>query len=195
MTAAAYKAQNELGFEGDSFLKEAFKEMIRFNGIRTIIETGSYLGSTTKQLSSMVEKVYTIEINREYFEITRAKCAEENVFPYFGNSSELLPGMLEFAKDKGPIICWLDAHWGPYNPLLDELKAIKESELKPCIIVHDFKVPDHPELGFDSYAGQDYEWSWIEESINNIYGKDGYKYYYNSQAEGAKRGVIFIEPK
>jgi hypothetical protein len=62
-------------------------------------------------------------------------------------------------------------------------------------MIHDFKVPDHPELGFDSYDGQDYEWDWIEGHVEAIYGKDGYIKSYNTDAVGAKRGVVVIEPK
>lgn len=195
MTAAQYKEQNELGFEGDRFLKEEFKKIIDRHQIGLLIESGSYLGSTTRQLASMVPIVVTIEINPEYHAIAADKCKGLKTNHYLGNSADVLPEILAGVHIDEKILIFCDAHWNQYNPLLDELKAIKESGFKPCIIVHDFKVPSIPELGFDTYAGQDYEWSWIEESINNIYGKDGYTYYYNSQAEGAKRGVIFIEPK
>ncbi len=195
MTVAQYKAQNELGFEGDRFLKEEFQKIIDRHKIGVLIETGSYLGSTTRQFASMAPIVVTIEINPEYYACAAEKCQGMETRHYLGNSADVLPEILAGINTNVKLLVFADAHWAAYNPLLDELKAIKESGFKPVIVIHDFKVPDHPELGFDSYAGQDYEWSWIEESVNNIYGKDGYTYYYNSEAEGAKRGVIFIEPK
>ena len=97
-------------------------------------------------------------------------------------------------KDKS-VLLFLDAHWESHNPLLEELQIIKDKGMKPVIAIHDFFVPEHPELGFDSYAGQDYNWEWIASSIESIYGADGYKYFYNSEAEGMKRGVVFIMPK
>lgn len=198
MTAQDYLDQNAKGFEGDSYLKAEFERLIAKNDIKTIIETGSYLGATTRQFCQMVDNVITIEINKEYHEIAKARGVTGNsrqAHYDFGNSVDLLPRIIPQARHYGNILFFLDAHWNDYNPLLDELAIIADEELRPCIAIHDFKVPDHPELGYDSYAGQDYEWSWIEESINNIYGKDGYTYHYNSQAEGAMRGVIFIEPK
>jgi hypothetical protein len=86
---------------------------------------------------------------------------------------------------------YLDAHSHIETPLLDELKAIAEAEIKPIIVIHDWKIPDRPDLGYDSYNGQDYTFEWIKPSIEAIYG-DEYAYYYNNQAEGAKRGVIYI---
>jgi hypothetical protein len=87
-----------------------------------------------------------------------------------------------------------DSHWGPNNPLLEELKIIKAAGHKPHIIIHDFKVPGHPELGYDTYNGQDYEFDWIKAGIEEIYGTDGYGIKYNSDAIGAKRGIIYIYP-
>lgn len=97
--------------------------------------------------------------------------------------------------DTQPLI-FLDAHWYK-NPLLSELHAIATHGIKPVIAIHDFKVPDHPELGYDVYAKQNitYDFAYIKESIENIYGKDGYEYHYNSEATGDKRGCIFIYPK
>jgi hypothetical protein len=90
------------------------------------------------------------------------------------------------------VLLFLDAHWEASCPLLDELAAIAESGMKPIIAIHDFKVPNK-DFGFDSYNGQDYTWDWIAPSIEKIYGKD-FKHYYNTVAEGAKRGCVFIEP-
>lgn len=193
---------NAMGFEGDMILKAEFKKLIEKHNINIIFETGSYLGHTTRQLANIyeVEWVYTFESNPHYYQETHKNINEpenecENVTNVLGDSSELMGKYIMRCDADDNVLFFLDAHWNANNPLLQELDIIATAKLRPVIIVHDFKVPDHPELGFDTYNGQDYEWSWIEQSIENIYGKDGYTYYYNSEAEGAKRGVIFIEPK
>ena len=63
----------------------------------------------------------------------------------------------------------------------------------PIIVIHDFKT-NNPELGYDSYNGNDFCFDWIENHIKKIY-PNGFDYYYNTEAVGAKRGLIYITPK
>ena len=187
-----YIAQNKLGFEGDVFAKEKMKHIIESNGIKTIVETGTYLGSTTKWFSQWADKVHTFEVKQDHF--NKAKEALKgcnNITMHLGNSAYELSKVIGDLSDK--TFFFLDAHWEDYNPLLDELKVIADSGLKPIIAIHDFKVPDHPELGFDSYKGQDYDLEWIKPSLKLIYGED-YLIKYNTEATGAKRGIIYIYP-
>ena len=74
-----------------------------------------------------------------------------------------------------------------------ELELIANAGLRSVIEIHDFKVPDHLELGFDTYGDIVYEWAWIKPSIEKIYGKD-YRIEYNSHATGAKRGILYVSP-
>ena len=195
----SYLAQNALGFEGDSRLKRAIEELVKSEGIKAIIETGTFMGSTTLQFAKIVPHVWTIEINETYarqalqkFEISEGN---STIYPYLGSSVDWLYQILAEAKEKGNILWFCDSHWQAHNPLLQELEIVRQSGLKPLIVIHDFKVPGHPELGYDSYNGQDYDFAWIYPSIERIYGQNGYDYWYNSEAEGAKRGVIFIKAK
>src|SRR5690606_34701363 len=110
------------------------------------------------------------------------------------SSEKELPDILTYHEGGGDkILFFLDAHWQQYNPLLDELKVIAEAGLKPVIVIHDFKVPFRDDLGYDSYNGQDYDYTWIQDSLHAIYGSN-FTTRYNDQATGAKRGVIIIEP-
>ncbi len=159
------------------------------------METGTYHGVTTRLLSQLFVQVYTCEINETYFGIAYENlkgCG--NIIMYPGNSADILPHILKKCTDK--TILFLDAHWGAYNPLLDELRCIAEAKLRPIIAIHDFKNPNDPTMGFDTYPENNiiYEWEWIKESVENIYGKGGFKKYYNTEAKGARRGVIYIVP-
>ncbi len=190
MTPEEYLEINAKGFEGDSFLKKEFEKIISENEIEVVVETGTFRGATTKHFSEMVKDVYSIEVNEEnYFEATKNLMGISNVHLFYGSSEKVLPKILPHLKNFKSLL-FLDAHWEAYNPLRDELKAILDSGLKPCIAIHDFKVPEK-DFGYDSYNGQDYCLSWIEDLLIQIYG-EGFKYHYNQEAEGAKRGVIFI---
>ena len=195
MTQQDYLIQNLAGFESDYFAKEKFKKLIEENNIEVFIETGTFLGSTTLLLSQWCEEVHTIEVNEiNYFKAKEA-LKYTNVKMYLGSSENILNQILPKVK-LSRIGIFADAHWNTYNPLIDELNTIASSGIKPIFIaIHDFKNPNHPEFGFDTYNGQDYEWSWIEQYIKNIYGEDGFIIEYNSEATGAKRGIIFIYKK
>ncbi len=196
MTDHEHTLRNRKGFEGDFILKEFVKNIVDKNNFTHILEGGTYKGGTTKVFCEMVGYVQSIEINQEFHEAAKGylKTNSDNVDLYLGSTIEVMPGLIkDYPNDNYLFFC--DSHWGPNNPLLKELEIIKDAGHKPHIIIHDFKVPGHPELGFDTYGGQDYEWSWIESSINQIYGVDGYSVEYNSEAVGAKRGIIYISPK
>ena len=195
MTESEYIKQNKLGFEGDLFARNKFQDIIESNGINTVVETGTYLGSTTRYFAQWADIVHTIEINKYNYEKAKSNLYDcSNVKMHFGNSSQELAKVIATLDKSQPVLFFLDAHWEDYNPLLAELKVIALAGLKPFIAIHDFKVPNKPELGFDSYKGQDYEWDWIKAGIEEIYDEGGYKVEYNSEASGAKRGIIYISP-
>jgi predicted O-methyltransferase YrrM len=182
----------EKAFNGDHLILEEFKKLIKNFNIKYIIETGTFEGDTTMALACIAQHVHTIEISDQYLAKAKEKLKDlANIYFYKGSSPEVLNEILRGAENN--ILFFLDAHWNSYNPLIDELKVIHKHGLKPVIAIHDFKVPGKP-FGFDSYGGQDYDWAWIEESIKAIYGDEGFTYWYNSEAHGAQRGIVYIVP-
>lgn len=197
MRTDEYIKRNLQGFEGDMFVKAKFESLRDNYGIETVIETGTYLGGTTKVLSQMFKNVFTIEVTDEMWDKSGQYLKGiNNISRIKGSSDEVLDALLDDKEFKtGTLLLFLDAHWEKACPLLGELKAVCDHGLKPVIVIHDWKVPSRPDLGFDSYNGQDFEFEWIKESIDKIYGNNGYLVEYNDKAEGAKRGVIYITPK
>lgn len=194
MKSQAYEKRNLEGFEGDTIMRDRIKQIVKDYDIDTIVEGGAFLGGTTRQFAFMAENVISIEIQLDYF-IRASKFTQEysNVKIIHGDTVGELPRIIKVLKDK-KYLFFSDAHWYDNNPMLAELEIIKGSGTKPIIAIHDFKVPGHPELGFDTYNGQDYEWDWIKAGIEKIYGQD-YTLEYNSEALGAKRGLLIIFPK
>lgn len=199
MTQAEYIQQNAKGYEGDEFIGQEIAKLVEQFGVNQIIETGTYRGATTKRLAEYAP-VHTVEIDEQNFRFAshdfknRKGKRLKKITAEHGNSVKALTNLLPTVKDKS-ILCFLDAHWLDYCPLKDELKVISENGIKPVIVIHDWKVPGRPDLGYDSYKGQDYTFEWIEEDLKAIYGEGGFSYHYNREAEGAKRGVIYIYPK
>ena len=184
-------------FNGDIYIQQEFLNLKKKFGILHTIETGTCLGYTSKWLVENIGCLHSIEINKEYLAF-----ASERLKPYFqryelilGSSSEILPSVLSRVDNR--TIVFLDAHWGDFCPLKDELKIIAQSGLKPVIAIHDFVVPDKPEFGFDSTQGQPFTYEWLKPEFDLIYGENNYNHYYNTglHEESAKRGIIYLTPK
>lgn len=176
-------------FEGDTFIKgEIVKLRNRFN-LDSCVETGTQFGSTTKVLERIFDNVFTIEANKDY-----ADFAAERLL----NTTHCINGFSQDALKQMNIddcLYYLDAHGHDTGgtPLKFELEVLGWKKHKNiCIVIHDFKVPGK-DFGFDAY---DYELCFeeIEEHLKVIY-PEGFDYHYNSEADGEKRGVIFIYPK
>ena len=185
----------ELAFNQDTYLSEKFLEIKNKYNLDTVIETGTYHGTTTAWFSNHFKDVYTIESQDAHFEEASKRIGHiDNISMSLGDSPKFLKEILASIDDNKTII-FLDAHWYT-NPVLAELDAINESGKLPILAIHDFMVPDHPEFGYDAYPDQDivYNWEWIEGHINSIYGEDGYSKDYNTEATGAMRGCLFIFP-
>jgi len=194
-------------FNNDTFVCEEFLKLKEKFNIKTAIETGSCLYSTTKWLGNNFGSVLTAEVNEEFAKWGKYKIEEmPNVCAFISDSVEFLKsisnadenylGLTDFSLNNA--IFFLDAHWGDFCPLLNELQEISNKVfVNPIIVIHDFKVPNEPTLGYDSIHGQPFEFEWIKPSLEAIYGVDGYEYYYNSDATSTeiKRGLIYITPK
>jgi len=183
-------------FNSDQKLSERFLYFKKEYDIKVAIETGTYHGDTTKWLAENFDRVYTVEYDQRYLDIANQQISNyTNIHSYLGSSTDLLKKFLDESRNENTII-FLDAHWYA-NPVLQELDRIKESGRKPVIAIHDFKVPERQDLGYDVYPEQGivYEWDWIKEKIEGIYGENEYEIEYNIYSEQNMRGCIFILPK
>jgi cephalosporin hydroxylase len=182
-------------FNQDIHLANKFTELVKEKNLDTVIETGTYHGVTTEWFANNFSKVYTVECNETYYNEALSRISRyQNVNHYLMDSPIFLEKILTYI-DENKTIIFLDAHWYT-NPVLKELEAIQRSGKKPILAIHDFKVPNKPDFGYDIYPEQGivYEWKWIESHIRSIYG-DNFEIFYNEEAVGAKRGCIFIKPK
>jgi hypothetical protein len=127
----------------------------------TWIETGTYLGQTTKELSKNSVFVYSIEPEPTLYSNAAAYFKSyPNVEILNGLSEEVFPSLLP--KLSGDINFWLDGHYsagithkGPQDtPILDELAYISKNLNhfgKVCVMIDDIRC-FNPELDeFSSY--------------------------------------------
>ena len=184
-------------FNEDVFMQDAFLELKKKHKIKLVIETGTYHGTTTEWLAKNFKTVYTVEVNKEFAEIAAKTLSKyKNCHQFLGNSVDSLEFMLTQGKPDLPKLVFLDAHWYA-NPLLGELEVIAACGIKPVLVIHDFYNPFHPDFGYDVYPDQKitYNFEYVSAALEKIYGKDGFKHWYNQKATGAKRGCLFVTPK
>jgi hypothetical protein len=184
-------------FNKDTFVQAEFKKLQKDFKLKVAIETGTCLGYTSAFLSTFFKEVRTIEIVDKYLNIAQVNRlnALKNVKCTLGSSADLMPKLLEGCGDDTMV--FLDAHWQNHCPLKDELQAIADTGIEPCIAIHDFQVPNQPKLGYDSIGVQPFNFQWLKEDFDAIYGEDNYNYYYNSNetSTAVKRGLIYVTPK
>lgn len=175
-------------FSGDIHLLNKIYELIHTYKVKSVVETGTWMGRTTQLFSMMADTVYTIEINNDYFKQASFLNEYSNIYRYLGDSAVILPSILKTIKS--PILFYLDAHWGDKWSLLGELKAIHECKLqKPIIVIHDCYNPYKLEYGYDEYNGQRLDYSYVKPYLNKIYKNP--LVFWNTEANGEKRGVLF----
>lgn len=116
------------------------------------IETGTYLGHTTKTLSQLYPVVHSIEPKRKLFYSAKKKLEHlNNVFLYNGTSEKVLDQALQ--KIKGHLNVWFDGHFSGGNkyktfkgykdcPIASELDILQKHIRrfsKICIFIDDMR--------------------------------------------------------
>ena len=184
---------------GQTARLEAVRQIFYRCAIRSIIETGTYRGTTTEWFARLGVPVVTIESHAPTFEFaTRRLKPFENVSIWFGNSSTVLPDYLPSAST--PAMIYLDAHWEGYLPLTEELASICRLIDRFVVIVDDFQVPDDPGYSYDNYGpGKALNAEYLDACV----GGDLARFYPSvpsKEETGLRRGwvvltkdIIFIE--
>jgi len=183
----------KFALNGDVVVQKIVQDVVRKNNIETIIETGTHVGHSTFFFSKTAKNVITMEINGTWLKQAKNYLnGLTNIQFFMGDSATILKE--ELAKlGNNKVLFFLDAHFNNDLALDRELKAIAESKIVPYILIHDFKVPDRKDLGYDGWDGKDYSLPNIEHMIKDIYPQ-GYNFYYNQKSPSGQRGCIVIEP-
>lgn len=113
-------------------------------GLRTFVETGTYLGETTAALAKHVDRVITVELSSDLAARARARFADDpKITVLEGDSGSLLSSILEDLRE--PALFWLDGHYsegitargGEDTPIRSELRAILRHEVRDHAVLVD----------------------------------------------------------
>tara|TARA_B100000212_G_C27321189_1_gene510227 strand:- start:132 stop:860 length:729 start_codon:yes stop_codon:yes gene_type:complete len=195
----------------DTELVNSIKESL-VDGKR-LIETGTEFGSFILNFINDIDDIETCEVDEEYYTIAKYRLKDTHINYHLKQSEELLRGL----KLKDTDVFFLDAHGGGYdefndNPLTNELKEIKNQNIKPVIYIHDFGIEmetinnndwyfEHESLDkkyryrfdFSVHSGWKLDWDFIKDNIESIYGKDGYLITYPTFNEPTIHPVGWIK--
>lgn len=107
------------------------KEYARRFSIHVLVETGTYCGDMVKATRNKFEKIFSVELDKTYYEQAKRKFAKfAHILIIQGDSGEILPRIL--GEISQPCLFWLDAHYSGGNtakgdietPIMRELQLI-----------------------------------------------------------------------
>ncbi len=104
-----------------------------------------------------------------------------------------------FESPEFPVCFYLDAHWGAYFPLPDELNVIAhwKGKNKCVIIIHDCQVPGK-DFAYDSYNGKPISYETFKDQLAQI--NPDFKISYNESYEAKEpghpvgQGILYCTP-
>lgn len=133
-----------------------FADIVRLYQPELILETGTFRGATSEWLAAFQIPIHTFEsdgCNYGYASARLAVC--QGVTLHHSNSVDGLREVLHLIvrNDVKRTLIYLDAHWGNYLPLADELEKIYGADIDAVVVIDDFQVADDCGYAFDDYGG------------------------------------------
>jgi len=182
---AARKKRDAIVPPGPKVKQEYVKEYGKCFGMRTFVETGTYLGDMVNAVKKDFSTIYSIELSKELHERALQWFSDyEHVHLIQGDSGRRIKELTE--KIGEPCLFWLDAHYSGGitaqgvvdTPIMEELSAILARRYKDVILIDDARCF----IGADQYP--------TVEAVQNLVmaARPGYAVY-------LKDDIIFIHPR
>jgi hypothetical protein len=183
-------------FNGQARRREIFEALAGLD-FAAIIETGTYLGTTTQCFAETGLPVFSIEGHARRYGFVKARFLRfRNVSLRLGDTRLQLRKILaELKADdlEKPLFFYLDAHWKRDLPLGDELRMVLESCAQPTIMIDDFEVSGDPGYGFDNYGeGKALTRQYIEPMVSQHRLSAFYPAASSAEETGLKRGCVVL---
>lgn len=134
------------------------------NSPRVFVESGTFMGKTTRWAAERFDEVHTIELSPELYERAVRELVPLGVTCHHGDTRDVLPGLATAFQE--PVVWFLDAHWldrehaagaGTELPLEDELVVLAARPYRDIVIVDDV-----------ASFGRDYQPGWKRVSLEWI---------------------------
>lgn len=153
------------------------------------IETGTFLGHTTRFFSGNGIPVYTVEVKPSIYAAARVRLSfDHNIHMMRANSSDAIVQIASQRPFERPF-AYLDAHWWEDLPLPKEVSTILATWPEAIIVIDDFFVPGDESYGYDLFRGEPLALEMLdlpEEAVAAFPAQPG------SQETGGRRGTVYI---
>ena len=168
-----YFKGSPLGFHGDKYLLNVVD--ILTTKVEIFIETGTHVGSTLHYFGERYPRIPCFGCEPYKNAFNKAKFVVQNLSNahLFNVKSLELFTLLKSTHSEifsKPVLCWLDAHGGPYpRELTKEVEFITEQFISGFLLIDDFKVPHNPRFQYDVHGTQRCCIGTIRSYIQNDY--------------------------
>jgi hypothetical protein len=172
----------KMGIFVDPPLIQIVKKLQTDFRLRNFVETGTFEGEASFAMSLLFDRVYTCDVN-DWPRVLDFYCSANLTYETM-SSPDFLRRHLPAIREQS--LFYLDAHWGKYWPLKDELAIIFSHCQNPVIMIDDFDAGNG--LSYDEYEELKLGFEYLASSI-----PPGYKFFVNPWSN-RNRGMIFIFP-
>jgi len=177
-------------FNGQESRLALFQELLHKLMPAAIVETGTYVGTTTELFAKTGLPVFTIEGHARNYGFACARLRRyRNVTLRHGDSrtqlQQLFDGPLASFGNKS-LFCYLDAHWDEDLPLAEELDIIFGRSRSAVVMIDDFRVPGDAGYSYDDYGpGKALDREYIASAVASY----GLTLFVPSTASGEETGA------
>lgn len=138
---------NPEGYASNLSKQEVLKTLKKKYELKTLVETGTYLGDTLFALYPHFDKLYSIELSEHYHEKARQRFRKYPKIELIqGDSAKQISNVVASLKE--PALFWLDGHYSAGltakgekdTPIYEELTAVFSSSLPHVIVIDDARA-------------------------------------------------------
>lgn len=149
-----YVPADEVGFNGQRFRKQIFKDILAATPFNLIVETGTWVGNTTGFMSQTARRpVYSCELSPRFHALAKLRLAGlDQIHLTLCDSRRFLQDLTGNHVAEGCVFFYLDAHWYDDLPLTTELEMIAVRWKEFVVMIDDFKVEDDAGYIYDDYG-------------------------------------------
>jgi hypothetical protein len=184
-------------FNGQTVRAKLFRDLMAHLRPSALVETGTYLGTTTEFLAETGLPVFTIEGHWRNYGFARSRLwLRRNVKLRHGDSRATLRSLFDGplrADRNATIFFYLDAHGDHDLPLAEEIDLAFSRCPAAVVMVDDFAVPGDPGYGFDDYGpGKALDAAYIVTAVAAYELAVYYPSTPSSEESGARRGCVVL---
>jgi hypothetical protein len=181
-------------FNGQERRQTLFDQLLQELKIVTVVETGTFRGTTTDYMAKAGLPVFSCEFHPRYFYYSVLRLANiPNVRLERADSRCFLRELFDENRlPPGPALFYLDAHWERDLPLWEEVDQIFSRHPSPVIIVDDFRVPTDSGFAYDDYGrGKCLSVTNLHEAVTARPAMF-FPRYASAHETGARRGCVVL---